>query len=345
MIQIIHNQKTVPLIRIEFNGEPATFTSSAQTINVNVNEEYGFNHLKVYLLEDAKFNIKDVRVADQTVRQTLYMSYIVDNGNMYQPATEMQKAGQIWIMPFIYPISTWISVIDEKFPPNILGTDIINKYKIYFPERIKLNKKFIPVVRDFFEYDFDFVAIEKTEITQFNDPFELYNINIDSESLYKEIYENLDALRVVAGQTLYNMIDDPNFNKADHWFTLNTHRHGKPVIDPTLLPKTFDFLNKFEYEINSATISVTPPGGYAVTHIDKRSPDADIRFRGCKQLYMPLNYPAGAIAKLHRVGVVPLQPVVFNPQYYSHGIVNDSDEHRIVLSIIFNYKHEDWKYL
>lgn len=342
MIQIFHTNDVVPHLKIELNGKTIEYTDSLNCLEINVPQEFGFNHLKIHLLDDNKFKITDVRVAGQSVRQTLYLSYIIDGSNIEQPATELWKKNQIWIMPFIYPISTWISVVDEKFPANILGKNIFDDYKIYFPERITVSEKYIPVVRDFFKYDFDFVAIKKTDLNQFNAPFEKYSIDIDAKTLYNEIYNKLDLLRVTKGQTLYNMAEDPTFNLNDHWFTMNIYRHGQPVVDQALLPKTFEFLKNTGIEIDAATISVTPPGGYAVTHIDKRDETSDPRFRGCKQLYMPLNYPNGAMAKLHRVGMVPLEPVVFNPQYYSHAVINDSDEHRIVLSIIFDYQHNDW---
>jgi hypothetical protein len=343
MIQIIHEHKVIPKLKIKVNDKEVDFQNNYQSIDIDIDEEFGFSYLTVQLLNDAEFKIKDIRVANQSVRQTLFMSYVDEGSNRYQPATELYKSGQVWTMPFIYPISTWISVIDQKFPPNTLGTDIFSNYKIFFPKRVELDEKFIPVVRDFFKYDFDFVAIKKSELSQFNDPFELFDVNINSTELYNEIYENLDLLRVVKGQTIYNMIDDLNFNKKDHWFTTNTHRHGNLVMDQNLLPKTFEFLNNFEHKIDSATISVTPPGGYAVTHIDKKSSDSDVRFLGCKQLYIPLNYPSGSMAKLHGVGLVPCQPVIFNPQYYSHSVVNNSKEYRIVLSIIFDYQCTDWK--
>jgi hypothetical protein len=344
MIEIFYDSIHVPDLLIELNNQPVNYSiCSSSSVTIDQLQDFGFNHLKIRLLNDqTRFKITDVRVAGQSVRQTLNLSYVTHDESIQQPATEIWEKSQVWTLPFIYPISTWISVVDEKFPANSLGKNLFDEYMLYFPERILVDKKHIPVVRDFFEYDFDFVAIKKTQLTQYNCPFEKCHVDIDSEVLYHEIYNKLDFLRISGGQTLYNMAEDPNFDPTDHWFTMNTHRRGQLLIDPDLLPKTIEFLNNFEHTIDSATISVTPPGGYAVTHIDKRDESLDSRFRGCKQLYIPLNYPAGAVAKLHRVGAVPLEPVVFNPQYYSHAVVNDSDQHRIVLSIVFDYCSPAW---
>ena len=52
---------------------------------------------------------------------------MVDNaGKIFQPATQLWQAGQIWILPFGFPVSAWLELTEQKIPANLFGQDILS---------------------------------------------------------------------------------------------------------------------------------------------------------------------------------------------------------------------------
>jgi len=340
MIEIdFDNVVKADMMNVFLDGVQANISMSGQKIILNDNMDLGCHILRLESNTPERIEIKNISVNGSSLRQTLYFGYMLQEGKKIQPATVFYDRNIVIEIPFMNPVSTWISVLNQKMFPGELGANLHEKYSIYFPERAEVNS--IPIVRDFFRYDFDFTMLPKHGVTAENAPYELYDIDTPVE-LYQEIYDTLDLLKCSNAQTQYNRVDDKEFNTDMHWFTMNLVRKGQTVFDMSKLPKTNEFLNSLPMYKDAVAISVTPPGGYSAPHIDRRPADAPKEFVGCKQLYLPLNYPDGALVKMQGVGILPNAPVVFNPQSYTHSVVNSSAHYRIVLSIIFDYRSNSW---
>lgn len=311
--------------------------------------ELGMHVLRLQLVNiDSKLDIADVLIDGSSLRQTLFFSFVEEDSTRTQPATCVWKTTQEWVLPFMNPVSHWIGLLGEKLRKDALGTDLSQDYRIYIPESYILNDKFPPALADFFKFNFDCVILHKDEVSLQNLPYELYTKEINIDGIYDEIYRNIDLIRsklsISTGtQHFYNQRDDKNFDYGGCWFatTICKIREGEKnylTATPEMLPRTYALFDSLNLDYDVLTIAVSPPGTYAYTHIDRLPVGHNEKFIGCKKLYIPLNYPAGSAIKVRNVGILPQVPTIINAQYYSHAVVNDSDETRIVLSATYNYK-------
>ena len=311
--------------------------------------DLGMHILRLQLLDNnSKVDIVEVKINGASLRQTLFFSFVQQGSTRMQPATCIWEPSQIWVLPFMNPVAHWIGLLGEKLRRDVLGSDLNLDYKIYIPESIQLPDTFPPAVVDFFKFNFDCTILHKDDITAMNLPYEKYTEKLDTQGVYDEIYKNLDLIRSTVpyrlGQTRYNERDDKNYDFNKGWFATTIHGFSPSnkhchIADSTMLPLTYALVNSLNLDPHSIAVSVSPPGTYAYTHIDKRKFNSEDKFNGCKQLYIPLNYPAGAMVKFRNVGILPEIPMINNPQYYSHAVVNNSNETRIVLSVTYDHRH------
>ena len=351
MIEIILNPVNSKFsnILLSIDNISATYIVNENKIVIDQSIDLGIHILRLQLLDDhSKIDIADVTVNGSSLRQTLFFSFIEQGSDRLQPATCVWDSSQIWVLPFMNPVSQWIGLLGEKLRKDALGSDLNLDYKIYIPESVQLPDNFPSAVVDFFKFNFDCTILHKDNITAMNLPYEKYTEKLDTQGVYDEIYKNLDLIRATVpyrhGQTIYNERDDKNYDFNTGWFATtiygfspsNKHCH---IADSTMLPLTYALVNSLDLDPHSIAVSVSPPGTYAYTHIDKRKFNPEDKFNGCKQLYIPLNYPAGAMVKFRNVGILPKIPMINNPQYYSHAVVNNSNETRIVLSVTYDYRH------
>ena len=89
-----------------------------------------------------------------------------------------------------------------------------------------------------------------------------------------------------------------------------------------------------------AFIGVLPPGGFIYPHRDfdtaKQNNDSYQEYKGCTQLYIPVYWPKDNYIKFADAGILNFesgQSVVINSDYYSHCLVNNSDQNRIVIGV------------
>jgi hypothetical protein len=350
MIELILNSADSKFSKIllSIDNIPVSYVITDYKIVIDESIELGIHTLRLQLTDnESRIDIKDVKINGTSLKQALFFSFIEQNENRAQPATCIWDTSQIWVLPFMNPVSHWIGLLGEKLRKDALGTDLSLDYNIYIPESINMSNRFPRDIVDFFKFDFDCTILHKDDINIKSLPYEKYSGKLDLTGIYEEIYSKLDLIRSTVsktqGQYVYSIQDDEMFDFDNSWFTTTICRADGgikkyTVADSTVLPLTYNLVNSLNVDYYSITISVSPPGTYAYTHIDKKHTDADEKFKGCTQLYIPLNYPANAAIKFRNVGTLPQIPVVMNPQYYSHAVFNDSNETRIVLSVVFDHQ-------
>lgn len=336
-------------LSISIDHSDVQFVIDNNKININDNCDIGIHTLRIQLLDvGSRLEIQDVKINSVSVRQTLYFGWIEQNKEKLQPATVLWDTNQVWTLPFLNPVSHWIGLLGEKLEHNVLGKNLFDLYRIHIPESIEISSKYPQGLRDFFKYDFDCVIVPRQQCRSQDIPFETFDLAVDISSLYQEIYQNLEFLKTVADkyiQVEYNLLDDPGVDLENIWFNVKIlkDRYGQKTckVNKDTLPLTYGFVDSLGIDYYQITITVLPPGGYLYPHIDRRPESDPEEYKGCKDLYIPLNYPAGAAIKFRSAGV-PLQgPIITNPQYFSHAVVNDSDQTRIVLIVSFDYQHKN----
>lgn len=310
--------------------------------------DLGMHILRLQLLENnSKVDIIEVKINGASLRQTLFFSFVQQGANRMQPATCVWETSQIWVLPFMNPVSYWIGVLGEKLRKDALGTDLGADYEIFIPEPVAVNNNLLSNLVEFFKFDFDCVILHKDDITTKNLPYRKYPVELNIDGIYDEIYKNIDLLRASIpndkGQLRYNQKEEKNFDMKNSWFALTTCKmqDGEKiyrVAGPETLPLTYAFVESLNLDYEAVVISVSPPRSYCYVHTDRKAENSPEKFTGCKQLYIPLNYPIGSLIKAKSVGILPEIPIIFNPHYYAHAVVNDSDEARITLSVVYDHK-------
>jgi hypothetical protein len=118
------------------------------------------------------------------------------------------------------------------------------------------------------------------------------------------------------------------------------------LIGPDLLPEFYQLVDYLKIQnIYSAQINFIEPGSYAPPHRDYEvrdngyPEDAD----GCCQVYIPLVSDANNYLKIGGVGVFEIgtKSLVINNNYYTHAVVNASQNTRSVLVIRCNF-NKNW---
>lgn len=354
MITVIF-RSPVPHIQVTLNGsvvQPDAGNSNSIIINV----DFGFHTLSITNLSDEHVEIEKVLIGTSDSRKMLYLSWATDSNQCtYQPCTALWQKGMTWTLPFIFPMSNWITCAEEKFKNGAYGTDLSQDYVCYYPESLKIENSTIPdIVKDFYEVNFDFtvVPVNCTDPTRI--PFMKYNRQIPENlinNIRSEIHEKrylIEENHEVPVSTESNLAEF-NLQSSDVWKTYSVYRisvEDMSITEDKL--ETFPSIRQlFEYlqlDVYHCFIGLLRPGQFIYPHIDDKSKHYSHdyqkyhnyqRYQGCTQLYIPIDWPAGSSLKFANVGIVPVDrgPVVLNTDYFTHSAVNTGDQDRFVLAI------------
>jgi len=345
-------------LQITINDEEIDFIITNNTITADV-DFFGLSVLKIKLLNSSKIQFENVFIDGVGLRQFLFLSWAEEEGQKIQPCTELWKENLTWHIPISNPLSLLINIANEKFATNDLGSNLFEKYDIFYPESIEIDGNYSKLIKDFFKYNFDFYARKKVEKNNlYGDskiPYFFFDYDYDKESLLNELKENHDYL--IANEFLkplqhgYNQTDSGSkFDPSLNWKTVYTYmpRTNNSLEDFTLdknkLPNLYNFYKNLPLDnIFVSFIGILPPGGYIAPHVDHRP---GILPQGCTQLYFALNPSDDHYFKINGVGLLPLLEncvSVINNQNYTHTVVNRSNEMRYALGMFANVDQSFFK--
>lgn len=309
----------------------------------------GFLHkLKLVNVIGKRFRIEQVQVGACDLRKLIYLSWVQNpQGEIFQPATELWEAQQVWTLPFAYPLSGWLEQVEKKITNDLFGQNLQSLFDCYYPQSVQLDpEKFPQMIRDFYEHNFSFTVLDRTQPDLLQLPYMVYTHAIDPALVAQarqEVEHNLDY--VMANGLSYGQYQA---NQAEYSFESNTacwriiwlSKDKKTTAAAELFPAVNRLVESQGLDHWYVFVGVLPPGGFIYPHLDfdtvKASSEAYSAYQGCTQLYIPLSWPAGNLIKFAGAGVVSLhdgQAMVINNDNYVHSVVNDSDQTRIVLSI------------
>lgn len=334
---------------IKINESQVDYTILNNKIVVNVDLNFGFYLLSVKCLQQAKVKFSNIFVNQTNIRQFLYLSWTEENNSKIQPCTELWSTEQIWYAPISLPLSLLISSADEKFDAADLGTNLYEKYKIFYPESIDVHDSYPQLVKDFFKHNFDFHVyrkqLEQDLFANEQVPYFHFNYFYDEKKLYNELVSNQEYLfskEKIPAQHKYNQADYSKYNQEVIWRTVFTYpyKDGAPqtieefALDKNLLPELYRFYSQLPIKnVYLSFLGFLPAGGYISPHKDFT--DAGVP-KGCSQLYFALNAKPGNFLKINNVGLVPFQdqPTILNNQSFTHALINQSNEPRWVISVL-----------
>jgi hypothetical protein len=324
---------------IKIDGHKVDYTVDGRIIDIKAPEPFGLYEMKLSIAEGQRLEIVDVFINDCSARQMLFFSFMSQGDKIFQPITALWEKDQTWVFRYGLPFSHWQNLLLKKFPNGDLGTNLLEKYDIYWPEKAQIADTHPTLLKDYFANNFDFSAIEKTDRSKIVRPYTIIDNLEVPESVLKELQENVDYLRqiqTVPQQHQYNAKDDSKFDKNTAWVVTWLHKsnHNRVVAAEEHLPETFKFIDSLGLDIFYAFIGVLDPGQYVAPHVDRQANIPD-RYVGCTQIYVPLNcFGPKVHFKFADVGLVPMRPCVINTQRYTHALINDNDEQRFALAIV-----------
>jgi hypothetical protein len=120
------------------------------------------------------------------------------------------------------------------------------------------------------------------------------------------------------------------------WLTLNR----TPAEAAQVFPQVNALIDSLNLDYWYSFIGLLPPGGFIYPHRDydtfKQTAEEYFPYQGCTQLYIPIDWPHNNWIKFAGAGVLAPdsgQAVVINNDAYTHCLVNDSDQPRLVVGI------------
>jgi hypothetical protein len=334
-------------ITITVDNLHVDFTINDHIITVHELNELGLHKLKIINHSDQKWSINQVCVDGNSLRKLLYMSWsITASGHRVQPCTELWEQDQTWILPYANPLSHWINITETKIENSHYGKDLAEQFCIWYPETIKLPDRFPQVVRDFFNYNFDFTVIDKSKLDIRRIPYVPYRGQLDADLLKLATTEILNCSNIVLengdhyGQRTDNFKEfNLENNEAWKYCWLKNRKRNDRLLEERY-PATWKLIDSLGMDFWQAFIGVMPPGGFIYPHTDNPA-DKDLAhspYVGCTQLYIPIQWPEHNYIKFAQAGIVSMKsgPMLVNVDHFTHAVVNNSNQYRYVLAIGLN---------
>lgn len=352
-IKLIFNANcaiTPDVISCAVNNHDIKFTEYENTLTIVADLDFGIHTITIKTLLEVRLEIQHVLIDQVDLRERIYLSYLEENGTISNPATTLFRENQKLTIPFSNPISLWSDLVLSKFGHGLLGTDLYNKYDIYFPQGADLPSTAPAAIRGFFKHDANFTAVSKFETDLKKIPIQKLNLpQIDTTlflaAIHKLQKENiLTEFLTTPHQCNVNSIDDANWQVLDwyHWDLTSYDPLTNDLainIPKSVFPELYQLLD--DLKINNASsisISCLAPGAYIYPHRDKSYDAAFSRpeYDGPCQIFIPLTKGPGNYLKIANVANIDLLesgPFAFNNSQFTHSVVNLSDSTRIALTI------------
>lgn len=330
---------------------PTAQTSNLVTLSADIN--HGFHILKIISHNNSEIEFVNATLNSATFNQTLYMMYMEVDKKKQQNTTLSTHARELYL-PFMNPLSWWLTSCFSKIPPALYGGGLYEQLEVYYPESLDIGDQYPQVVQDFFKHNWDFYCHPKLtdgyyreEVPYWTDgtKFEYNELALHAECLY-----NLPYLETNSGDWLRTTPKVPTLEKVEQGSRLCTVMNvsmsideydfeQKFALDKNDFPEVYALLKRLDFDaILHSFIGILPPLGHIIPHRDSYVGFESVlkQFGGCSQLYIPINFKPGNYFKFGSVGFVPLDqgPILVNNHNFVHSVINDSDEWRFALAIV-----------
>lgn len=334
-------------IRIELNSQPVEFTVSDNGIFIHADCVFGLHKLSLTSLNPVKLEILQVFINECSLRKLLYLGWIENSDHeKFQPGTVIWEAGQTWHLPFGYPVSHWLELAEAKFPNGVLGTNLYEKYWIYYPDSMIVDSEQFPkIITDFFLHNFNYTVVPKETATAEQIPYMWYKNTIPQDLLAlagQEVVNNIDnTTSEVYTQRLANQKEfGDKFNS--NWSVTWLYKYGEKLSLADNYPHVQSIIDLLGLDCWSVFIGKLSPGDFIYPHIDdmNKSKPEYVDYQGCTQLYVPLVWPEGSFIKFAGVGILPMEQelMVINNDTFTHCVVNTGNQPRYALGLRVNKK-------
>jgi hypothetical protein len=353
-IRLILDQSLQPEdITITVDDQPTIFAIDFNTLIIRQPHQ-GFLHLlKLTNITGKRFSIQQVQIGECDVRKLIYLSHIENpNGQRFQPATELWETGQVWVLPFGYPLSGWLELVEKKIVNDLFGKNLLEQFKFYYPQSLTLDAAQFPqMVRDFYQHNFGFTMLDHQDRDPVKIPYMNYRKSINSDlvsAAEQEVNSKLDYVMThgLSYSQYKSNQQEYQFESTDQcWRIIWLSRDRVDTEAAALFPQIKQLVDSLDLDHWYVFVGLLPPGGFIYPHLDYNTnlaSNSDYRsYQGCTQLYIPLSWPEHNYIKFAGAGVLSLesgQAMVINNDNFVHSVVNNSNQNRIVLSVRSHHK-------
>jgi hypothetical protein len=282
-------------------------------------------------------DINEIIVNDESIKHLIYSGWYIDGvGRKHQPGTTLWDNGgcfKIWL-------HTDVGVFRERLVRSIrsgdLGTDLSLKYQFTCDKPLNIDPSFPHNLQSFFRAGDgpNWWHKKSTSLPYQYAP----DIDLDKNKIIEEcttlcVHKRADLDDLSKGWSL--MYSDQKLIFELPFVDIDTQKFPniKRLMDSIGMEKA---LNIVFYSLD--------PGGYIDEHIDDNAYNRKgYRYlKGCKTFYWSLTDLADVFFKFGRCGLIPLdRPLLINPVSHVHSVVNQSQNKRLVISIVGKYRDED----
>jgi hypothetical protein len=331
-----------PKFKVWLNAQEVSYQIEDQTLTIDTEVVFGLNLLKLEIndLEDnIKVVIKDLVLNSVSSRQTLYLAHYE---NPQACGTWITANRPELIIPFGNPMSWWISECGKKIPNNLYGTNLYEKFDIFYPPQVIIDESFPQLMKDFMKYNFGF-HIRNKDNPQWQDttlPWIKISLDYDESALFDEFTANMDLLKnnyYTPKQNQYN--EKESVTKPWH-VAIAIHDNHTEEFNETDFPLFFKLMHQIESQgikILHAFIGTVHPNSYVAPHADdfyKTTADYQNAV-GCSSIYIPIGWKLGNHFKFENVGLLPYEQGAYlvNNSDFIHGSINASDTPRYTIGV------------
>lgn len=348
---------------VKLNNVKIDYLAQTNTITINNIIQSGINSLSLELLDDIEDAIKLVEVTINSVnlRQTMYLAYSNHaNGDNFCNTWLTNSVRQL-ILPFGNPVSHWLAECYKKLPNKSYGTNLYEKYDIYYPQSIKIKETFPKLMQDFMQYDFGFALIDRSMPTKGNTlvPWMPIKFEYDESALFEEFNNNIDLIKnnyYEPKQNQYNSKESKNIVNwivamAVHSDTSRSTNLTNGLVEEfererlPLFYNVLDRIRAMDIKILHAFIGVVESGSYVAPHCDdfyKHEPLYKDT-AGVAQFFIPIGWQPGNLFKFNNVGFIPWEngPYLVNNSDYMHGSINDTPYTRFTIGVYCEFTNSN----
>jgi hypothetical protein len=284
-----------------------------------------------------KTDINEIIVNDESIEHLMYSGWYTDGaGRKHQPGMTLWDNGgrfKIWL-------HTDVGVFRERLLRSIrngdFGTDLSLNYQFTCDKPLNINPNFPQNLKSFFRaWDGPNWWHKKSNLLPYQ-----YAPNIDLDK--NKIIEECTNLCVHKRSKVTDSGNGWELMYSDQKLVFELPFVS---IDKQKFPNIKRLMDTIGMEeaLNVVFYSLEP-GGYIDEHVDDNAYNRKgYRYlKGCRTFYWSLTDPGDVFFKFGRCGLIPLdRPLFINPVSHVHGVVNQGQNKRLVISIAGKYRNED----
>lgn len=343
-IQINFKSSVTDNILVKIDDKHQNYQLIDKTLSIVTELTHGLHYLE-FQSSVNMHEIEFIVIDGSYLRQSLYLGWGMQGTTRIQPCTHFNNEIKM-ILPFGYPVSWWSGETNRQVDNGHYGKDLTDIYKLFWPESIRINESFPPLVKDFYYYNHGFTAIKNELRSKL--PYQQTNLKFDTTPLLNEIMQNESLWKKKyfnPGSTAY---DKAEIQQESYWEKINFYQDGEGgwLLGNDDFPVLHKFLDNLPINrLIYAFVGKLDPGTYISPHTDRYYTDPVKHGRGCMHMYIPITWAPGNFFKMQNVGILPIEegvPILMNLNY-QHSLINQSDEVRYVIQTVCDFTGTPWE--